>query len=198
MNRGPSAASLELSESQRKLLTQYAHKHTVSRQMHQRISIILQAHQGGSNMHIARLLEVTSNTVKKWRTRWIASYEQLCVHQQQTEREGNHLQQMLAVLEDAPRSGSPMRISLAEKQRLMALACQNRTADAARRLRHSCHAVESGNAGSSSPRARNSQEDFPPLCGETFKKPTNYGPIKAAIGCILRLMTGRLFRCGSP
>lgn len=124
MNRGPSAASLELSESQGKLLTQYAHKHTVSRQLHQRISIVLRAHQGESNMHIARLLGVTSNTVKKWRTRWIASYERLCAHQQQTERESEHLQQMLAVLEDAPRSGSPMRISLAEKQGLMALACQ--------------------------------------------------------------------------
>ena len=75
-------------------------------------------------MHIARLLEVTSNTVKKWRNRWIASYEQLCVDQQQAERESEHLKQMLAVLEDAPRSGAPIRISLAEKQRLMALACQ--------------------------------------------------------------------------
>ena len=124
MNRGPSAPKLLLSETQRKLLTQYAQKHTVSRQMHQRINIILRAHQGESNMHIARRLGVTSNTVKKWRNRWVTSYEQLCVGEQQSERESNLLGQMLCVLGDAPRSGAPIRISLAEKQRLMALACQ--------------------------------------------------------------------------
>lgn len=124
MNPGPRATKVQLSESQEKLLHQYSNKASVSRHVHQRIIIVLQAHQGNSNSGIARSLNVRVNTVQKWRDRWADSYEQLCGYEQQEPSEGKRVKWMLAILSDAPRSGSPVRISLAEKQRLMALACQ--------------------------------------------------------------------------
>lgn len=124
MPSGPSAPVVRLSLAQREQLVSYQRKPTISRQMHQRITIILQAHEGKTNLGIARRLGVASNTVKKWRNRWVANYEQLGVYQQQTERTSEHLSQMLSLLRDEARSGAPIRISLAEKQGLMALACK--------------------------------------------------------------------------
>ncbi len=124
MDPGPRASQVQLSESQERLLRQYSQKASVSRHLHQRIRIVLQAHQGNSSSGIARSLSIRANTVQKWRDRWADSYEQLCLYEQQEPGEGKRLKRMLAILSDAPRSGSPVRISLAEKQRLMALACQ--------------------------------------------------------------------------
>ena len=124
MNSGSRATEVQLSEIQEKLLRQYSSKASVSPHVHQRIMIVLQAHQGNSNSGIARSLKVRVNTVQKWRNRWADSYEQLCGYEQQEPSEGKRVKRMLAILNDAPRSGSPVRISLAEKQRLMALACQ--------------------------------------------------------------------------
>ena len=129
MDPGPRASQVQLSESQEKLLRQYSNKASISRHMHQRITIVLQAHQGNSNLGIARSLSITANTVKKWRDRWVDSYEQLCFYerdaaQQQELSGGKRVKRMLAILSDAPRSGTPVRISLAEKQKLMALACK--------------------------------------------------------------------------
>lgn len=124
MDPGPRAIQVQLSADQAKLLWQYSNKASISRHIHQRITIVLQAHQGVSNLGIARSLRITANTVKKWRDRWVDSYEHLCVFEQQEPNQGKRIKQMLAILSDAPRSGTPIRISLAEKQGLMALACQ--------------------------------------------------------------------------
>ena len=115
MTSGPFAPSVRLTAAQRELFVSYQHKPTISRQMHQRVTIVLLAHEGKTNLGISRSLGVTSNTVKKWRNRWVAGYEQLCVHQQQTERASEQLTQMLSLLKDGARSGAPIRISLAEK-----------------------------------------------------------------------------------
>jgi putative transposase len=124
MNPGPSTPPVQLSASQKDFLTQYSNKRTLGRQTYQRIAIVLHAHQGWSNLRIAREVGMNPNTVKKWRDRWIAGYQGLCLYEQQERKPSERLKRMLAVLSDSPRSGAPTRISLAEKQRLMALACK--------------------------------------------------------------------------
>jgi len=72
---------------------------------------------GLNNSEVARAVDVDVDTVRKWRTRWCraraVSLTDLSVR---------------ARLADAPRSGSPPRITAEQVCRIMALACEAPTA----------------------------------------------------------------------
>ena len=128
MGSGKKAPQIKLSERQRKILERYHNKRNISRQYYQRIDIILQAFKGRQNLQISQSLSIHFNTVSKWRKRWAKSYGHLCEYEKGASSEGvsdsELLQKMLAILTDEPRSGPPIRISLTEKQQLVALACK--------------------------------------------------------------------------
>lgn len=126
MNRGKAAPQVFLSERQKSILVSYCNKRNISVQEKQRIGIILQAHAGKSDLAISRGLQITPGTVSRWRNRWVNSYEQLREFEQSSIEGSNRelLAKMLEILSDHFRSGAPMRISLKEKQQLVALACK--------------------------------------------------------------------------
>jgi hypothetical protein len=125
MAKGRKAPELKLNERQRRILEKYFSKRTIPIQSKQRINILFQANQGKGNGCIAESIQVSRHTVSKWRNRWFESYSELCEYGQGNASDRNLLDRMLLILSDNPRSGAPERISLAEKQNLVALACQN-------------------------------------------------------------------------
>lgn len=129
MGRGkPPAPALPLTERQYRLLEQESRKRRTLKQYHERIMIILRSHEGLNNSENARRSGLALNTVRSWHKRWTMIYPQLLVFEAGTDNQGvsDHelLQQMLRYLQDEPRSGSPRRITLAQEQQIVALACE--------------------------------------------------------------------------
>lgn len=128
MNRGKSAPKVLLSKRQKSILANYYNKRNISVQEKQRVGIVLQAHAGKSDLAISRDLQITPGTVSRWRNRWVNSHEQLKEFEQEqssaSRSDRELLDKMLEVLSDHARSGAPIRISLEEKQQLIALACK--------------------------------------------------------------------------
>lgn len=129
MGRGKAPApAIPMSERQYRLLNKEKCKRTTLIQYQERIEILLRASKGDSNGQIRREMGLALNTVKCWRKRWNDEYAALVVFEQGAQGEGvsdgQLLKQMLSTLKDAPRSGAPQTISAAQKQQIVALACQ--------------------------------------------------------------------------
>lgn len=126
----PPAAALPVTARQLELLQAYSQRRNIGHQYKLRSRIIVLASQGQANKVVARQLGVTNNVVKTWRGRWLQAYDQLCGFEQGLSPEnptGNKqlLDRMLTILSDQPRSGKPKRITLAQQQQIVALACED-------------------------------------------------------------------------
>ena len=116
---------LSLSLRHRSLLEGYLDKRTRSLHYQQRIQVVLYSHEGLSIAKISEKLSVSTRTSSKWRICWRDNYEKLCAYEQkESPSDTALLSQMLGILSDAPRSGAPPRISMSEKENLVALACK--------------------------------------------------------------------------
>lgn len=128
MGKGKPAPALLMSVRQRHLLEAESRKRTTLQQYHQRILIVLYGQEGKSNSWVSGHLGISLNTVKSWRSRWVSQYSSLLDYEKGGQGEGVNdtelLGAMLAVLSDLPRSGVPARITLAQKQQIVALACE--------------------------------------------------------------------------
>lgn len=111
--RGRKAASIELSQGERQGLEQVVKRHGTAQQIALRVRIVLAAGAGGHNGEIARQEEVAINTVRLWRERWLALQPLPLTELSVEER-----------LADAPRAGSPGRISDVQYCQIVAMACE--------------------------------------------------------------------------
>lgn len=109
---GPHPAAVVLTDADRSALELLVRAHSTSQQLVQRARLILAAATGQNNSVIARTLGLDTDTVRAWRRRWLA---------QQTA--GASELGVSARLADAPRSGTPPRISAEQVCRIVALAC---------------------------------------------------------------------------
>ena len=116
----PPAPAISMTDGQVQILEQLTRAHKTSQQISMRAQLLLLAHQGQSNSAIKRSLGIALNTVKSWRKRWLDAYEELLSYESSSELS----QAIEALLKDLPRSGAPETISLAAKQQIMALACE--------------------------------------------------------------------------
>ncbi len=129
MSRGSAPApALELSQRQYDLLDKEQNRSNCGRRQYQRINIILLASQGVANKQIAKLLGLSLNTVKKWRGRWQTASAKLRLYEKGSDGRGVSdralRKKLLEILKDQARSGAPPRISLAQKEQIVALACE--------------------------------------------------------------------------
>lgn len=128
MSRGQApAAAITMTAHQRELLECTLNKYHTGQQLAKRIRIVLLAHEGHSNSEVKRRVGVGLNTVKRWRNRWKSAYDDLVAYEN-TEQSADfqlseYRQKVLAVLKDAERSGAPKRITVAQEQQIIALAC---------------------------------------------------------------------------
>lgn len=129
MGRGSAPApALEISTRHYDILYKAKNRSNCGLRQYQRINIILLASQGIANKQIARELSVNLNTIKKWRHRWQIACPKLASFEKGLDGQGvsdNSLRKkMLEILKDEPRSGTPARISLAQKEQIVAIACK--------------------------------------------------------------------------
>ena len=110
--RGPNPPMIDLTDAERQDLLQLVRRHATPQQLSLRAQIVLAAADGANNCQIARQLNVSLDSVRRWRERWLlfqpVSLEDLPVS---------------ARLADAPRPGKPVRITAEQVANIVALAC---------------------------------------------------------------------------
>jgi putative transposase len=110
--RGPKPPTIDLTDAERQELLQLVRRHATPQQLSLRAQIVLAAADGANTCQIARQLNVSLDSVRRWRQRWLLfqplALEDLSV----TER-----------LTDAPRPGKPVRITAEQVANIVALAC---------------------------------------------------------------------------
>ena len=111
--RGPKPPALTLTDAERQALDQLVRRYTTPQQLALRARIILAADTGLNNAQIARLLKVQVDTVRLWRSRWLA-FQPVSLSDLPLEER----------LTDAPRSGKPAIISAEQVCQIVALACE--------------------------------------------------------------------------
>lgn len=111
--RGPKPPIIELSDTQRQGLQALVRRHSTPQQLVVRARVVLAAADGANNAQIARQFDISLDMARLWRNRWLglaaASLEDLSIEERLT---------------DAPRPGSPARISAHSVCQIVALACE--------------------------------------------------------------------------
>ena len=110
--RGPKPDPLSLTEGERTELERLVRRHSTGQQMALRGRIILEANAGKNNSQIARDLGVSVETVRAWRTRWLALQPVAASDLSVEDR-----------LSDAPRPGRKSQITAEQICQLIAMAC---------------------------------------------------------------------------
>lgn len=110
---GPRPPAVELTDEERRELEVLARRHKTGQQLADRARIILRAADGLNNSEIARELALEADTVRLWRQRWLSVSGVTLDDLDVADR-----------LSDAPRSGTPARISPEQVARIVALACE--------------------------------------------------------------------------
>ena len=110
---GPRPLTVDLTDEERRELERLVRRHTTGQQVADRARIVLLAAEGRNNSEIARELALEPDTVRLWRQRWLRV-------------SGVALADLpvAARLADAPRSGTPARITPEQVARIVALACE--------------------------------------------------------------------------
>ena len=129
MARGTAPApAIDVSPRQYNILDKEQNRSTCDRRNYQRINIILLASKGIPNKQVALQLEITLNTVKKWRNRWQSSFSTLTEFEKGSDGTGISdtvlLKKMLEILKDQARSGAPCQITASQKEQIIAIACE--------------------------------------------------------------------------
>lgn len=191
MRGKPKALPLTVSTLQRDILEKECRKVKISGSFKERVSIIVAGIQGVSISQTARNLGVVPNTVRKWRRRWEASQEELLAFEEDNSsgRLKNHLilRKIKEILSDLYRSGTPKRITLAQEQQIVSLACE----------KPEDHGIEmdywTREMLAHVAKAMKIVDSISPRYVGTILKKTNYGRISQIIGYTPILMIGNYF-----
>jgi len=109
----PKAQVVKLSEAEQQGLEKLIKRHQVGQQIALRARIVLAAASQQKNKEIVQTYNVTLDTVRLWRNRWVKlqdiSLDDLSLEDR---------------LQDAPRPGAPARITADQRCQIEALACE--------------------------------------------------------------------------
>jgi putative transposase len=109
----PKAQVVNLTEVERYGLEKLIKRHQIGQQIALRARVVLAAAQGLKNKEIAQSDNVTLDTVRLWRNRWVKLQDISLDDLSLADR-----------LQDGPRPGAPARISTDQRCRIEALACE--------------------------------------------------------------------------
>jgi len=109
----PKAKEVILSEEERQGLEKLLKRHQTGQQIAKRARIVIAAADGLKNKEIVQKYQVTADTVRLWRNRWVKmqgiALDDLSIEDR---------------LQDAPRPGAPARITADQRCQIEALACE--------------------------------------------------------------------------
>lgn len=109
----PKAKEVNLSDAERQGLEKLTKRHQIGQQIALRARIILAAADGQKNKEIVQKYQVTADTVRLWRNRWVELQDIPFADLSIADR-----------LQDAPRPGAPAKITADQRCRIEALACE--------------------------------------------------------------------------
>jgi len=111
--RGPKAQEVNLTDTERQGLEKLIKRHQVGQQIALRARIVVAAADQQTNQAIAQRYQVTLDTARLWRNRWVSlqgiTLDDLSVEER---------------LQDAPRPGAPAQITADQRCQIEALACE--------------------------------------------------------------------------
>lgn len=109
----PKAQEVKISDAERQGLEKLTRQHQIGQQIALRARIVLAAAQGRKNKEIVEKYQVTADTVRLWRNRWV-KLQDISLDDLSLE----------ARLQDAPRPGAPAKITADQRCQIEALACE--------------------------------------------------------------------------
>jgi transposase len=117
------AARVRVSEKQWVVLQELSRSRTVAKGIAQRASILVLGSQGLRNEQIATEVGLIRRQVGLWRRRWRDAWDSLCAWEC---TEPHRLREaILEVLSDAPRPGSPGKVTAEQVAQILAVACES-------------------------------------------------------------------------
>ena len=120
----PQALPLTLSGRQQSILQQIARRTTNPYRLVRRAQLILFAAQGVKNTEIGQQLQLSRTQVRLWRQRWQGAIESLAAAEADGSSDQGLTRQIVEVLSDDLRPGSPAKFSLEQIVQIVALACE--------------------------------------------------------------------------
>jgi len=120
---------INLTERELKLLNQLVKKRKIEKQLGIRINIILMSYSKYTYKSICSELKCSEPIISYWKQRWFNNYEKLQTFCKGIDDKGvtnNELtNEILKILDDAPRSGAPLTFTEEIQKKIQALACEN-------------------------------------------------------------------------
>src|SRR4051812_43253099 len=117
------AAKVRVSERQWSVLLELSRSRTAAKGIVQRAMILVRGVQGLLNEQIAVEVGLNRQQVGVWRQRWREAWDALCVWEC---TEPHRLREaILDVLSDAPRPGSPGKVTAEQIAQILAVACES-------------------------------------------------------------------------
>jgi len=113
MVSGPKPPAVDLTDAERQELEKLVKRHSTEQQIALRARIVLAAAAGKGNAQIGRELQITVDTARLWRQRWLDLQALPASELSGEER-----------LQDLPRPGAPARITADQICQIVALACE--------------------------------------------------------------------------
>jgi len=117
------ASEINLTEKQKKILTEFSRGTHQLLHLKKRSKIILQAAAGSSNNAIERDMGLDKNQVKRWRDRYAAKREELLFIEK--ERPHKLRSAIIEALSDLQRSGGPAKFRDDQVAAIIAVACES-------------------------------------------------------------------------
>ncbi|MBU0490213.1 MAG: transposase [Chloroflexi bacterium] len=133
--RGPQPTPVQLTSTFQEILEQISRCYTWPYWLVLRAKIVLAAATGANNTVIARQLDTTVDTVRKWRTRWSAATPRLATAEAEGQTAPELVDLVRATLADAPRPGTPDTFTPEQLVHIIAVACEDPRA-AGREISH--------------------------------------------------------------
>jgi putative transposase len=121
---GPQPLALMVSNRQQAILHGLVRRQTSPQRLVYRAKAILAATAGNSNAHIAQQLGLNRHTVRTWRRRWRSAVEELAEAEAAGAEDKVLRARIEAVLDDAPRPGTPETFSAEQLTQIISVACE--------------------------------------------------------------------------
>lgn len=122
------APLIKIGKREKLLIEKELNRRSLEKHYEYRVKIILYSSEGKQNKEIAFLIGFSEHVVSKWRIRWEKQQEILQVFAAgpSGEKINDHalLNKIKIILSDSPREGRPCRITQAERDRIVSLACE--------------------------------------------------------------------------
>lgn len=122
---GPKPSVLTLSDRQQVVLQRLVRRQTSPQRLVYRAKVILAAAAGKSNEHIAQQLGLNRHTVRTWRRRWRTAVAALTAAEAAGAEPKVLRARIAAVLDDAPRPGTPETFSAEQLTQIISVACES-------------------------------------------------------------------------